>query len=108
MGIEVVIVGFVLVGLGLLHLLYQLVTKGFIGSAFGAHVVASFDRIAQSPDWFGGGHVRVHRLSANGRKQVGIRVVCTSWLGWEELFLRLTNEDARRLAETLEHATEQR
>lgn len=106
MGIEIVILGFLLVGLALLHVLYQLVRRGFTGAAFGADVLRSSDKIRHSSDWLTGGHVRVHRLNANGRPLVGIRVVSTSWFVWEEVFVKLTADDAQRLAQAIEDAAD--
>jgi hypothetical protein len=102
--VDVILLLFVLLGVAILYLFYQLLTKGMTGLLFDARIAHKSGTVEQASDWLIGGRLRVFVLKRGGRTRVGIQVVSTSWLYWSETPVHLSRENAQRLIGALEDA----
>lgn len=87
-------------------MLYSIVTKGWKGSLFNARISESYDKIAQAGGGLMRGHIRVHVLETTPQRNIGIEIVWTSFLSWQMMPVKLSQDAARRLINDLSAAIE--
>lgn len=87
-------------------MLYQVKTKGFIGTAFGAKILTSSDAIKLSQERGINGHIKIHTLEINGKMNIGIEVVQKTPLSYDMTALSFQREDIVELVSTLTVALE--
>lgn len=79
--------------------------KGFRGALFGGEITKTFGEIELSKPGMLKTKLRIHRIKADGKNDVGIEVISKSPLSYHVYPVKLSREEATRLAELITRAT---
>jgi hypothetical protein len=97
---------YVLLGVILVFIAYQVVTKGLKGATFGGKIVRTYGEIDLQPMGTLRGKLRIHEIAGDPESSIGIEVVHKSLLSYDMTPIRLHREDVTRLIELLGKALE--
>jgi hypothetical protein len=79
--------------------------KGFRGALFGGEITKTFGEIDLSGSRMMGTKLKIHRINADGKNDVGDEVINKSPLSYLVYPVKLSREEATRLAELITRAT---
>jgi hypothetical protein len=78
--------------------------KGFRGALFGGEITKTFGEIELSRPGLLKTKLKIHRIKADGKNDVGVEVISKSALSYRVYPVNLSREEASRLAELITRA----